>query len=86
MNAYLKNFTVYFSRVKAGRLLSKREFLQPMVIDFDQKRLYEHDKELHVLATSIRLKTTALLLSASLKDMLNINKILQDNLKVLGES
>lgn len=67
-------------------MLSKREFLQPMVIDFDQKRLYEHEKELHVLSTSIRLKTTALLLSASLKDMLNINKILQDNLKVLGES
>jgi hypothetical protein len=83
MTATLKNFTVYFSKIKDGKILAKREFLKPMVIDFDQQRFYTRQNDIYILATEIRLKTDELLLSATVKDVLNINKILQDNLKVL---
>lgn len=85
MNASLKNFTMYFSKVRDGEIMARRQFLQPMLVQFDQKRYYHHQKELNILETYIRAKTTQLVLTASLKDMLSINKIVQDNVKVLAE-
>jgi hypothetical protein len=85
MAATLNNLTVYFSRIKNGKMIARREFLQPMSIVFELKRFYHMQKEVHVLSTDIRIKVSEVALTASLKDMLNINKISQDSLAVLAE-
>ena len=83
--AALRNFTVYFSKIKAGSIVAKREFLRPMRIDLNQQRFYTKNRDIHILSTDIRIKTDELLLAASIRDALNVNQILQDNLAVLAE-
>lgn len=85
MAATLQGLTLYFSRIRDGKTVSRREILQPMTVQFDQRRFYHMQKDIHMLETDIRLKTTELLLTASLRDMLNINHILQDSLNTMAD-
>lgn len=56
-----------------------------MRIDLNLQRFYVKNRDIYILSTDIRVKTDELVLAASIKDMLNVNKILQDNLAVLAE-
>ena len=85
LEAALRSFTVYFSKIKEGSIAAKREFLRPMRIDLNLQKFYIKNRDIYILSTDIRVKTDELVLSASLKDILNVNSILQDNLAVLAE-
>lgn len=85
IEAGLRSFTVYFSKIKEGSIVAKREFLRPMRIDLNLQRFYVKNRDIHILSTDIRLKTDELVLAATINDALNVNQILQDNLAVLAE-
>lgn len=55
-----------------------------MRIDLNLQKFYFKNRDIYILSSDIRIKTEELVLAASLKDILNVNKILQDSLKVLA--
>lgn len=77
----LNDFTIYFCNILDQK--NKRVILQPLSLKLYFKQLYEKIEKSVFLRSDVDGELDSLIFEASIKDILKINNIAQDNLAVL---
>ena len=80
----VKDFSFYFCNIQD--LKNKRFILKPLSLYTVYKQFYGQIKESVYLETEIEGNMEKIIVEASVKDLLLLNKIAQDNLAALNES